>query len=479
MKTYHSILLALFLCPLFLFGQPDPVFVPLRATFEKPTDLFFRPGAGQEVYVAEKDGLLFQYGLVSLRKGLFLDLTDRIDPEGDGGVLSAVFHPQADSNYVYVAYTAPLESPDAVSRAVVSRFEVLPTGTADPGSETVLIEANQPDWNHNFGELAFGPDGYLYISTGDGGGTDDPYGYSQSRRSLLGKLLRIDVNRTERGLPYAIPRSNPFYRMPDFREEIFALGLRDPWRFSFDRDNGDIWIGDRGEDFAEEINVLPATARPGVNFGWNCSVANKSFGDQRRKGCQFTQFASPRIQFPDDRFPRLSGGAVTGGYVYRGPEPELRGYYFYGDLYQRGLVLVNTRKQLAGDIQVIAETPILNLSTFGEAGDGSLYAADYNGTIYRIEQRRSTTSVNAAQTTRAAVYPNPNGGSFTVRVAGSGAGAANGRLLDAAGREVARWPALQLSSGRVELTASQVSPGMYTLLLRSRSGLAMSRLVIK
>jgi len=301
----------------------------------------------------------------------FLDIRALVLSGGERGMLSVAFPPGYPSKrYFYVDYT---RVPDGAT--VVARYAV----TADPNiadneSETVLLTVAQPFSNHNGGQLAFGPDGYLYIGMGDGGSGGDPQNNAQSPGSLLGKLLRLDVE--SGSVPYDIPADNPFLGDPGFLEEIWALGLRNPWRFSFDRDTGDLYLADVGQNRVEEVDFLPSGSGGGSNFGWSVMEGDLCFSDP---------FCTPdRFVLPVATYDHSQGCSVTGGYVYRGSSyPALQGLYFFGD-FCSGRVWGLRRNGTSWEHVLLSDT-VFSISTFGEDEAGDLYLADYgSGTVYRI-----------------------------------------------------------------------------------------------
>ncbi len=279
-------------------------------------------GSGR-LFVVEQGGRVWVVRDGQVRRDPFLDIRDRVSAGGERGLLGLAFHPAFPSDRrFFVDYTDP------GGTTVISSF-VAGSGAAadraDPGSERVLLRIAQPYPNHNGGGLAFGPDGDLYIGLGDGGSGGDPAGNGQRLDTLLGKLLRIDVTTTPPdGRPYVIPPGNPF-ASGGGAPEIWALGLRNPWRFSFDRLTGELWIGDVGQDRYEEIDRTPAGAAPPVNYGWNRMEASHCF--QPASGCDRTGLALPITEYGHD-----AGCAVTGGYVSRGDAAgPLAGVYLFGD----------------------------------------------------------------------------------------------------------------------------------------------------
>jgi glucose/arabinose dehydrogenase len=328
-------------------------------------------GSGR-LFVVEKGGTIriVQNGV--LLDTPFLDIRDRVGSSGsEQGLLGLAFHPDyASSGQFYVNYT------DRRGNTQVSRFTV--TGDpnqADPASEVSILSLGQPASNHNGGNLAFGPDGYLYIGTGDGGAAGDRYGNGQNLQTLLGAMLRLDV---DGGSPYAIPPDNPFVGNEAARGEIWAYGLRNPWRYSFDRATGDLYIADVGQNTYEEVDVQPADSHGGENYGWpimeglHCYPANAN--------CDRSGLVLPVAEYEH------SGGycSVTGGYVYRGSAfPFFEGVYVFGD-YCSGLIWGMRRGADGWQVAELARTGI-QISTFGEGEDGELYVADLGGgTLYRL-----------------------------------------------------------------------------------------------
>lgn len=302
----------------------------------------------------------------------FLDIRNRVANGPERGLLNVAFHPEYGENgYFYAFYT------DAQGDSFVSRFEV--SGDPDlalPTSETFVFGAQQPRSRHNGGALQFGPDGFLYIGLGDGGGTGDPDNNAQDLSSLLGKILRIDV---DGGSPFRIPSDNPFRSEPGARDEIWAYGLRNPWRFGFDRETGDLLIGDVGQDAVEEINFQPASSDGGENYGWRLKEASQCFNPP--EDCGDPSLVSPVLEYQHDD----DGRSVTGGYVYRGIDfPQLDGLYFYGDWMTRELFFARKSSGVWNQMGTV-DTPH-RISAFGENEHGELYIAAYFGeAIFRIE----------------------------------------------------------------------------------------------
>jgi glucose/arabinose dehydrogenase len=280
------------------------------------------------------------------------------------------FHPQFTQNgYFYVNYT------DRRGDTVISRFQVAAENPqqVDPASEFGLLGVEQPFRNHNGGVLAFGPDGFLYIGLGDGGGGGDPRGNGQNTEKLLGKILRLDV---DNGDPYAIPPDNPFAQRGG-APEVWAYGLRNPWRFSFDRLTGDLFIGDVGQNSYEEIDYLPAGSPGPTNFGWNYREGAHPFAGEPAGRVELTD--------PVAEYGRDQGITVIGGYVYRGSElPEWQGIYLYGD-YGTGLIWGLFRDTGGAWQNSVLFQSGFTITSFGEDESGEIYLVDYPGSLYRLE----------------------------------------------------------------------------------------------
>jgi glucose/arabinose dehydrogenase len=323
-------------------------------------------GSGR-LFIVEQSGriLVLQDGV--LLSTPFLDIVDAVGSRGnEQGLLGLAFHPKYSENGLfYVNYT------DNNGDTVIARFHVSgDPNVADAATETWVLTVDQPFANHNGGVLAFGPDGYLYAGLGDGGSGGDPFGNAQNTATVLGKILRLDV---DAGDPYSIPPDNPF------GNEVWAYGLRNPWRFSFDRSTHDLYIGDVGQNQWEEIDFLPAGSAGGANFGWNIME-----GDQPYKGGDQTRLIPPVATYGHATSP--GGCAVTGGYVYRGQAlPEWQGIYLYGDDCT-GIIWGLIHNEAGWQSQVMFESGF-NVSSFGQDEAGELYVADLQGSIYRLEKR--------------------------------------------------------------------------------------------
>lgn len=299
-----------------------------------------------------------------------LDISGQISTGSEQGLLSIALHPDfAKNGVLFIDYT------DTNGNTQIERWHISADDPdrADPDTAETMLTVEQPYRNHNGGLLLFGPDGYLYIGLGDGGSGGDPEGNGQDLGTLLGKILRIDIDHTEEDLPYAIPDDNPFLNRDDARSEIWAYGLRNPWRFSFDRETGDLYIGDVGQNTTEEADRAPA-GKGGLNFGWVILEGPNCYQDEN---CDQTGLTPPFFWYSQD----VGGCSITGGYVYRGKAiPDLTGAYLVGD-YCSGLVwAVNPE---TGEASAPVESGV-SISSFAEDADGELYLVDLNGAIYQL-----------------------------------------------------------------------------------------------
>jgi len=324
-------------------------------------------GSGR-LFILEKPGRILIAQNEQILETPFLDISDHVGSRAsEQGLLGLAFDPKySESGLFYVHYSSQN------GNTVISRFKISvnDANRADPTSEKQLLSVLQPFANHNGGQMAFGPDGYLYLGLGDGGSGGDPYRNGQSTNTLLGKILRIDVNGDD---PYAIPADNPFADGGG-EAEIWAYGLRNPWRFSFDSATGDLYIGDVGQGDWEEIDYLPAGSPGGANFGWNAMEGTHPFN-----GSDSESFVAPVAEYSHSE----GGCSVTGGYVYRGAAlPAWHGIYFYGD-YCSGKVWGLLKNGDAWQSTHLFDLQA-RISTFGVDEDGELYLADYSGSIYRL-----------------------------------------------------------------------------------------------
>lgn len=345
---------------------------------------FTEESAGQVVSLTNAgDERLFvvrQNGIISiieadgtLIENPFLDIRDKVQTGGERGFLGLAFHPNYENNgFFFTNYTGQSGS------TIISKWRVSEDDPyiADEESEQIILIVNQPFFNHNGGDIKFGPDGYLYIGMGDGGSGGDPENFSQNTGSLLGKMVRIDVDDTT---GYKIPIDNPFVNDDDVLDEIWAIGLRNPWRFSFDAETGDLWIADVGQNAIEEINKAPASSTGGENYGWRCYEGSEPYNTN---GCEDESFYT----FPVFEYTHEFGDrSVTGGAVYRGMNyPHLYGKYIFADFVSsRFFMLTETDEGI--ESTVIGELGINQIATFGEDVNNELYVASRsNGLIYRV-----------------------------------------------------------------------------------------------
>lgn len=339
----------------------EPVFEGLSFTF--PVALVQAPGDDTRWFVAERAGRVWVFANRPDVAGaeVFLDISDRVSVAGEGGLLGMAFHPRFAANgEVFISYTAP----GAPLVSHIARFR-LSGASLDPASEETLLTLAQPFRNHNGGHILFGPDGFLYIGFGDGGSAGDPFGNGQDTSTLFGALLRIDV---DGGPPYAAPPDNPLVGGAG-RPEIWAWGLRNPWRFSFDRATGDLWLGDVGQNQWEEVNRI----RPGGNYGWNIREGAHCFA---APACAAAGLIDPVAEYGHD-----AGCSITGGYVYRGGAiPSLRGAYLYGDFCSGRVWALDPATAV---VQELLDTD-LNIVSFAEDQAGELYLVDGGGRLQRL-----------------------------------------------------------------------------------------------
>lgn len=344
--------------------------------FTQPVHVTHAGDGSGRIFVAEQAGRIRILDNGVVRPSPFLDISAKLVCCGEQGLLSVAFPPGfASKGYFYVNYTGIPVDPAVVAPTVIARYRVSAgdANVADPASEEVILTIPQPFSNHNGGQLVFGPDGYLYVGMGDGGSGGDPLNNGQSPGTLLGKILRIDV---ESGTaPYVVPPDNPFVGVAGYRPEIWALGLRNPWRFSFDRETGDLYIGDVGQDTFEEIDFQPAGDPGGRNYGWNIMEGDSCY-PPGTVGCNRTGIALPVFVYDHSL-----GCSVTGGHVYRGSAfPSLQGVYLFGD-YCSGRIWGMRKNGGAWDNALLADTP-LTITTFGEDESGNVYVVNYaNGDL--------------------------------------------------------------------------------------------------
>lgn len=334
----------------------------IASGLDRPVDIQSSNDGSGRLFIIEKYGVIRIFENGQLLDAPFLNIDDRVDDSGNEmGLLGLVFHPDYEQNgFFYVNYTG--DGGDTR----ISRFQA-DGNTVDPNSEKVLLLIKQPYPNHNGGGLDFGPDGYLYAGMGDGGLAGDPHKNGQNTAALLGKILRIDVNNGE---PYSVPSDNPF------GNEVWAYGLRNPWRISFDRVTGDLWIGDVGQGEWEEIDFLPAGSQGGANFGWSIMEGSHGYDGE----------AQPGLLLPAAEYSHGEGGcSITGGYVYRGTMTVWNGIYLYGD-YCTGYVWGVFLSDAGWQNQLLFESGV-TITTFGQDEAGEIYLASDNGSIYVLAKK--------------------------------------------------------------------------------------------
>jgi glucose/arabinose dehydrogenase len=336
------------------------------------------------LFLTLRDGRILIYSNGSVLPNPFLDIRSLVDIQGEGGLLSAAFHPRfAENGFVFVNYTDK-----ASFDTIVARYQVMagnPNQT-DPASARVLLRIDQPFSNHNGGQIQFGPDGYLYVGMGDGGAANDPDCRAQRSDTLLGKMLRLDVDQNVNSAPfYGIPADNPFRGNDNVPDEVWASGFRNPWRFSFDRTTGDLYVGDVGQGQREEIDRQEAGTPGGRNFGWKVMEGTLCFSTAACPGstpsCNSSALTMPILEYQNAG----ANCSVIGGYVYRGTGvPQLAGHYVFGDLCSGQVWAARANNAGVWQVWTVASVQGQNLIAFGEDRRGELYVAT-NSALYSLE----------------------------------------------------------------------------------------------
>ena len=406
----------------------------LTSGVQNGTDIQNAGDGSGRLFLVQQNGVIRIWRNGALLPAPFLNISDRITSGGERGLLGLAFPPgYARKGWFIVDYT------DRNGDTVIARYRLSSNpDAADPASETVLLSIRQPFSNHNGGQVRFGPDGFLYVGMGDGGSANDPLNNAQNPAVPLGKLLRLDVD-SDPSRAVAAP-GNPFAGNSGYRSEIWALGLRNPWRFSFDRATGDLWIGDVGQNRYEEIDFQKASSRGGENYGWRVMEGFHCV----EAGCDASRFVPPVAEYDHSQ-----GCSVSGGFVYRGSAAaSLRGTYLYGD-YCSGRIWGVRREGGEWVNRLLAQTSFA-ISTFGEDEAGELYLADQNGAaIYRLEASTLPAIFPAGVVHAASYSPGITPGSLATVF---GAGFAPGGIVSASGFPLPR----ELGGVQVEVNGAAV-----------------------
>jgi len=372
---------------------PELTLVDTGFSFEQPMHLTRAHDGSGRIFVAERVGHIRIIQDGALRDTPLLDISDRVTTERECGLLSVAFPPNFSAVghfYVYYSSNTNRIGADEGCDTVVARFPLTAPHRADPDQEEVVLLVDQPFSNHNGGQIAFGPDDYLYIGLGDGGDSNDPLNAGQRTDTLLGKMLRIDVDASAVAT-YTIPASNPFTQTVGYRPEIWALGLRNPWRFSFDRATGDLYIGDVGQWAYEEIDFQAAASGGGENYGWK--IMEGFHCRPPTTDCDMTGLTLPVVEYPRDL-----GRSVTGGRVYRGATyPRMAGVYFYAD-FASGRIWGLRNNGSGWENQELLDTTLSPVS-FGADEAGNLYILDIGGALYELTDTVVATATPSATAT--------------------------------------------------------------------------------
>jgi len=339
----------------------------LATGFTRPVYLTHAGDGSGRLFVVEQSGIIKIIRNGQTLATPFLDIRDRVESGGEKGLLSVAFHPKYRENgRFFVNYTA---RKNGVLKSVIAEYRVSSNPDIADRTERVILEIEQPFANHNGGLNKFGPDGFLYIGLGDGGAAGDPFNNAQNLETFLGKILRIDIEKE----PYAIPQDNPFVGNANAQGEIWAYGLRNPWRFSFDRCTGRLFAGDVGQNRLEEIDLI----EKGKNYGWRIMEGSQCYDPP-------TLCNTQGLELPIAEYDHSLGCSVTGGYVYRGTQyPSLVGHYLFGDYCSGRIWSLVQEPSGKWTMRQLIDSPF-SISSFGEDEQGELYVVHYGGAIYRI-----------------------------------------------------------------------------------------------
>jgi glucose/arabinose dehydrogenase len=469
----------LFLTALLSFGLAKAQTVDVldfAEGFNQPVGIETAPGVDNRLFIVERPGLIHMLTLSGQKiNAPFLNIQDLVlDTFLEQGLLGLAFDPgYEDNGYFYVSYN------NLSGDMQVSRFQVnMHNRTkAKKNTEKLIITWDKPFPNHNGGAIHFGPDGYLYISTGDGGSAGDPFNNAQNISKLQGKILRIDVHS---GDPYAIPADNPFVGMAGARPEIWDLGLRNPWRFTFDRLTGDMWIGDVGQDMWEELNYEPA-GEGGNNYGWRCYEGTHPYTECSPTVLPLVMPVHEYAHSEDTSLP--CSGTIVNGYVYRGTQSEwMYGKNFHAD-FCTGQIHAFWFENGAPMHAVVYLGEPFEYTSWGEDQAGELYLADMmDGEIYRVvdgsADRKDVSQFDAANTL--ILYPNPNNGQFNLVWSATADGDCELIVTNVLGQSVS-VQTIPTSKGRNThaIDVAELSSGTYFVTIRSASESATTRFVIK
>lgn len=462
--------LLLFLtCSVFTWVNAQDINLELFGSgFSSPVNV--KHAGDDRLFVVERAGyikILNSDGSVNTTN--FLNIDGRVTNNGgEQGLLAMAFHPNYSTNgFFYVNYI------NNSGDTVISRFTRLSAGVADPNSEVILMTISQPFSNHNGGDMHFSPnDGYLYISTGDGGSGGDPGNRAQNLNLLLGKMLRIDVDGTSNG-NYGIPASNPFVGNPSALDEIWAYGLRNPWKFSFDRSNGDMWIADVGQSSREEINRVPASSAGGENYGWKCFEGNTVFSSMTE--CNTITHQPPVAEYVYGGSPfRCS---ITGGYIYRGTiQTGLQGRFFFADFCSDEIGVVTETSPNNYSLSFLDQFTNEGFSAFAEDVNGELYAVGLiSGNIYRIEDANLSVDESSLQNIK--MYPNPANNYVTIDLIGNNSTLSEIRFYDVLGKQV--YTSSDFNDELVTIPLDGFQSGLYIVeLLDNRGKNSIRKLIV-